>query len=533
MSLLDVRDLSVSYGNHRALADVSFDVSPGEIVALVGESGSGKSTAALAIMGLLPRGATQQGTISLGATDLGTLNERAWNAVRGREIGMIFQEPMSALNPMMTIGRQVAEVIRLHRGLPWRETQRDAADALAKVGLPASVVPPDRYPHQLSGGQRQRVAIAIAIAAGPRLLIADEPTTALDVTTQAQVIALLAGLVRDEGLGLLLVSHDLALVAETAQRIVVLKDGANVEAGPARDVLGCPQASYTQRLLERAKLNPLRNAPRIAEPLLQVRGLSRTYRSSFSFRSAQKAPAVEDVSFTVHRGESVGIVGESGSGKSTLLRAVLGLDHPDAGEVRIDGRSIVHARGSELRGLRRQVQAVFQDPNGSLDPRNKIERIVAEPLHLLVDPIAAAERRQRVAAVLEEVGLDQSYADRFPHQLSGGQRQRVAIARALIIRPALVVLDEAVTALDVSVRADILELLADLSERLGLAYLFVSHDVGVIRAITDRLLVMQGGRIVEEGNTATVLDAPRHPYTASLVAATPNLDRALLSLSDR
>ncbi len=522
MSLLGVDRLTVRYAGHSAVAELSLTLAAGEIVGIVGESGSGKSTAALAIIGLLPDSATTEGEVRIDGAALSLLDDAGRDRLRGAAVGMVFQEPMTALNPLMTIRAQVAETIRLHKGVTRRAAARAAERVLDGVGLPADRVPPDRYPHQLSGGQRQRVAIAIAIAAGPRLLIADEPTTALDVTTQAHIMALLRRLVADEGMGLLLVSHDLALVAECADRVIVMKDGRAVEEGPARDVLRAPRHEYTRALLGKLRHVPARAAPPAVEaPLLEVDGIRRVY--------GRDKVAVDGASFVVRRGETLGIVGESGSGKTTLLRTVLALDRPQAGDVRLHGQSLTLARGRDLRRLRRDIQAVFQDPYGSFDPRHRIGRIVAEPLHLLDAPPGAAERRDRVAAALAQVGLTAAHAERYPHEFSGGQRQRIAIARALIVEPALIVLDEAVSALDVSIRADVLDLLADLSTRLGIAYLFVSHDLSVMRAVADRLVVMHEGRIVEQGPTAEIMAAPRDSYTASLLAATPDLDRALAS----
>jgi len=518
MSLLSIEGLTVAYGGQVAVRDVSLAVAPGEIIALVGESGSGKSTVALAAMGLLPGSATTGGRITVAGQALDRLGPRDLDRLRGRTVSMIFQEPLTALNPAMRIGAQVAEAIRLHGRVSRREADARAGEVLARVGLPAEVAPPSRYPHELSGGQRQRVAIAIAIAAGPDLLIADEPTTALDVTTQAHVLALLRRLVAEDGMGLLLVSHDLAVVAGMADRIFVMKDGALVEEGPAAGLLADPRQPYTRTLVASARHRPARAAPPESAPLLEVCGVSRRHGALL---------AVDDASFTVGRGETVGLVGESGSGKTTLLRTILALDPPQAGDVLLGGESIVQARGAALRRLRRNVQAVFQDPGGSLDPRHRVERIVAEPLHLLDQRIDPAERRRRVEQALGQVGLSGADADRFPHQFSGGQRQRIAIARALIVEPALVVLDEAVSALDVSVRAGILDLLADLSARLGLSYLFVSHDLAMMRHVADRLVVLRKGRIVEQGRTADILARPAHAYTAELLAATPDLDAAL------
>ena len=518
MSLLSIEGLTVAYGGQPAVHGLTLTVAPGEIVALVGESGSGKSTVALATMGLLPGSATIEGAVTVAGQELGGFAPRDLDRLRGRTVSMIFQEPLTALNPAMRIGAQVAEAIRLHARVSRGEAAVRAAEVLARVGLPTEVAPPSRYPHELSGGQRQRVAIAIAIAAGPSLLIADEPTTALDVTTQAHVLTLLRRLVAEDGMGLLLVSHDLAVVADMADRIFVMKDGELVEQGASGSLLASPREAYTRTLVASARHAPTRSAPREGAPLLEVRGITRRHGALV---------AVDDASFTVGRGETVGLVGESGSGKTTLLRTILALDPPQAGDVLLGGESIVRARGALLRRLRRDVQAVFQDPGGSLDPRWRVERIVAEPLHLLDERVDASERRRRVEQALEQVGLASGDADRFPHQFSGGQRQRIAIARGLIVEPALVVLDEAVSALDVSVRAGILDLLADLSGRLGLSYLFVSHDLAMMRHVADRLVVLREGRIVEQGRTADILARPAHAYTAELLAATPDLDAAL------
>jgi len=528
MSLLSIRDLTVSYAGRPAVRGVSLSVARGEIVALVGESGSGKSTVALAALGLLPPSAEAVGEIRIDGRPMADLPPAEQDRLRGGTLSMVFQEPMGALNPRMRIGAQVAEAIRIHHRIGRAEAGRRAAETLARVGLPPDAAPPSRYPHELSGGQRQRVAIAIAIAAGPALLIADEPTTALDVTTQAHVLALLGRLVREDALGLLLVCHDLAVVAEVADRVLVMKDGAIVEEGTVSEVLARPAAAYTRALIAAAAHAPASPAQAPGAPLLEVRQLVRRWPGMRTgLRRAPPRSALQDVSFTLAERETVGLVGESGSGKTTLLRTLLALDPPQGGDVLLRGQSIVRARGAALRRLRRDIQAVFQDPAGSLDPRQRIERIVAEPMHLLDTAPSAAERRRRVEEALEQVGLAPADADRFPHQFSGGQRQRIALARALIIRPRLIILDEAVSALDMSVRAGILDLLADLRDRLGLAYLFVTHDMAMIGKMADRLIVLQAGRIVEQGPAQDVVRAPRHPYTAALLAATPDLDKAL------
>ncbi len=446
--------------------------------------------------------------------------------IRGREIGLVFQEPMTALNPLMTIGDQIAECAQIHRSLPRDAARILARETLDRVGLPAAEVSLSRYPHELSGGQRQRVAIAIAIVLGPKLLLADEPTTALDVTTQAEILELLKSLVRERSMALVLVSHDLAVIARMADRIAVMKDGAIVENDDAVTVLARPQATYTRQLLADSMPRIRKRGAAVStQVFVQATNIVRDYprpRSTFWSRPAPHR-ALDGVSLSISRGEIIGLVGESGSGKTTLLRALLALDRPKAGNVVLDGESFTHARGRDLRRMRRRIQAVFQDPFASFDPRQRVEQIVAEPFHLLDTRIPRAMQRSRVDAMLERVGLASTDARRFADEFSGGQRQRIAIARALIVEPDIVVLDEAVSALDVTIRASILELLADLSDRLGVAYLFVSHDLTMVRAIADRVAVMQRGRIVEEGPVETVFGAPRHPYTAALLAATPAL----------
>lgn len=511
--------LSLHIHGTAILRDVSLDIAPGEIMGLVGESGSGKSMTALAIMGLLPQGARATGTINLDGTDLLTQSEAQLCAVRGDRIGMIFQEPMTALNPVQTIGEQVAETLIIHSRASRAEARRIARDRLDRVGL--SQIALDRFPHELSGGQRQRACIAAAIALNPRLLIADEPTTALDVTTQAQILDLLKSLVADEGMSLLLITHDLAVVAEMADRIGVMQAGQIVEMGPTQHVLAERRHPYTAALFAASSHRPSRAPQPAPEPLLQVENVVRSYPAPRSgLRRGAPIEAVKDVSFTLHKGESLGLVGESGCGKSTLTRAILGLDPIQSGDIQLFGQSIVPQMP---RALRAGIQVVFQDPYGSFNPRWRVARIVAEPFHLLPNPPQGADRRDRVAEALRAVRLSPDDMDKYPHEFSGGQRQRIAIARALITRPKILVLDEAVSALDVSVRARILDLLAELQGELGLSYLFISHDLTVVRAITDRVLVMQAGRIVEEGPTARVLDAPKHPYTHQLITAAPRL----------
>ena len=519
MTLLTLDQLSVSIGASHILDRVTLTLTEGEILGLVGESGSGKSMTALAIMGLLPHRASATGSIRLGETDLLRLSERDLCALRGNEIGMIFQEPMTALNPLMTIGDQVAETLMVHRKMPRAEALAIARERLDRVGLRAPRFPLTLYPHELSGGQRQRVAIALAIALRPRLLIADEPTTALDVTTQAEVLDLLRDLARDEGMALILITHDLAVVAGMADRVAVMKSGRIVEDAATEPLFRTPREGYTRALLA-ASTHRARPAPRAtAAPLLTVENATRIYRlpRPSAFAPHPELRAVDGVSFTVQAGESLGLVGESGCGKSTLTRAILGLDPLQAGSIHLGG----HPVSPEMPpALRADVQVVFQDPYGSFNPRQRVERLVAEPFHLTGRP---ADWRDRVAEALREVGLSPDDRHRFIHEFSGGQRQRIAIARALIIRPRLIVLDEAVSALDVRVRAQVLDLLAALQQSHDLAYLFISHDLSVVRNVTTRCLVMAHGKLIEDGPTETLFDAPRHPDTRRLIEAAPHI----------
>ena len=551
--LLVVEDLSVSIGGAPIIQHLSFRVEAGEIVGLAGASGSGKSMTALAIMRLLPPRARLSGAVYLNGAAITTRSEAELQGMRGRDIGMVFQEPMTALNPLMPIGDQVAETVLLHGAAGRRRANTLAREALDAVGLEGEAGALDRYPHELSGGQRQRVAIAIAVVLRPALLIADEPTTALDVIAQAHILTLLRELVTQRRMGLILVSHDLAVIARVAHRLMVMNDGKIVEErsldgdGPAqiRRSLRHLRHPYTRALLAAVEL-PMKRAAAVtaadataaadvpatgedtALPVLEVRGLIREYRRARRslWRAGTAFRAVDDVSLTLRAGENVGLVGESGSGKSSLLRAILALDRLQGGDVRLLGEPFSTATGARLKRLRRSIQVVFQDPYGSFDPQWSVERLISEPYYLMDAPPSAAERRRRVAVVLEQVGLAAADGLRYPHEFSGGQRQRIAIARALITEPAVIAFDEAVSALDVVVRAQILELLEELSQRLNLAYLFVSHDLNVVRAIADRVYVMLEGRIVEHGPTAELFSSPQHEYTRALIAATSQLSPA-------
>ena len=522
MSLLAIDRLSLAIHGAPILRDVSFSVDQGQIVGVIGESGSGKSMTACAVMGLLPAGARATGRVLFEGRDLLSTSEAEMCALRGAGIGMVFQEPMTALNPVQTIGAQVAETVLIHRAGTRAQAMARAREVLERVGLPADRFPLSRYPHELSGGQRQRVVIAMAIALRPRLLIADEPTTALDVTTQAQILRLLKRLVAEDGMGLMLITHDLGVVADMADEMVIMKDGEVVERGAGQGFFGRMKHPYTRALFEASSHVPRRAAQAEDRALLEVKGVSRDYapaRTSL-LAPARRFRAVDGVSFTIRRGESLGLVGESGCGKSTLARAILGLEEVQEGEILLDGAPVFSGHHVNL-AVRRRMQVVFQDPYGSFNPRWKVARLVAEPFHLL--GARPPDWREQVAEMLENVGLAAADMEKYIHEFSGGQRQRIAIARALILRPELVILDEAVSALDVSIRAQILDLLADLSGRFGLTYLFISHDLSVVRAITDRVLVMRAGRIVERGRTQEVFENPQHDYTKTLIAAAPKL----------
>jgi peptide/nickel transport system ATP-binding protein len=525
--LLEVIELSVAIGGARIIKSVSLEVRAGEILGLVGASGSGKSMTALSIMRLLPSEASSTGITRLNGETLSLKSEAQMRAIRGRDIGMVFQEPMSALNPLMRIGDQVAETVRSHRRVSERQAQGLAREALNLAGLQGEQGALDRLPYELSGGQRQRVAIAMAMVLSPQFLIADEPTTALDVITQAQVLLLLQGLVRTRNMGMILVTHDLAVMAQLADRVAVMHQGEIVEQSSAADILRRPGNAYAAALLAASELPPKRAGARQdrTNAVLQVRGIVREYprRRTSLWHPPKPLRAVDEVTLCVQSGETVGLVGESGSGKSSLLRVILALEPAQAGEVTLLGETLSRARGATLSRLRRSIQVVFQDPYGSFDPRWTVEQLIGEPFFLLSSPLSNVERRRKVARVLEQVGLSAADAQRLPREFSGGERQRIAIARALITEPAVIAFDEAVSALDVLLRAQVLALLADLAERLKVAYLFVSHDLHVIRAIADRVYVMQQGRIVEAGTAAAVFDSPRHSYTQALVAAYPKL----------
>ena len=524
--LLSVENLVLTLppGRERAhaVSDVSFTVAAGEIVCLVGESGSGKSVCAQAVMGLLPPAIqVAAGRLMFDGADLARLSPAGWRAVRGRRIAMVFQEPMTALNPVMRVGRQVAEMMEAHGLHPPPGRRARVLAALAEVGLPDPAAAARAYPHQLSGGQRQRAMIAMALAAGPALLVADEPTTALDVTTQRQILALIHGLQQRRGMGVLFITHDLGVVRDIAGRVVVMREGRVVEAGAAADVLGRPQHAYTRALIAAmpGAVPPDRPAHGGA-PVLEIERLCKTYVTRAGlFAPRRVVHAVQDVSFTIHRGETLGVVGESGSGKSTLARLVTRLLEPDHGAIRLGGADLGAARGDALRRLRRRIPLVFQDPFAALNPRRRVGAAITDGA--VAGGLPRHEARAAAGRLLAQVGLDPRSADRYPHEFSGGQRQRICIARALAMQPDLIVADEPVSALDVSVQAQVLALLEELKTRLRLSMLFITHDLNVAAQVCDRVAVMHRGRIVEIGPAADVLGHPQHAYTQALLAAAP------------
>ena len=540
--ILTVRNLCVDartpQGRRRVLDDISFDLNAGETLCIAGESGSGKSVTSLSIMGLLPKASLQvaSGNIRLGDKDLVALSNRAMRSVRGGDVAMVFQEPMTSLNPVMSIGAQLTEAIREHQG-----SEGGMADAIARRMLDAvHITDPARrlsqYPHELSGGVRQRVMIAMALSCRPKVLIADEPTTALDVTVQAQILKLMRELKQEFGASIILITHDMGVVAEMADRVAIMQNGRIVEQGEALAIFERPSQTYTQELLAavprlgahagtegppRVSAQAASVVPVSASPILHVRNLNVTYGSAarWLFKGKQPLAAVDDVSFALRPGETLGLVGESGSGKSTTGKAVLGLI-PFTGDVVIDGRNIAGLHARQMQPVRRSAQMIFQDPYASLDPRMAVGAAIAEPL-IIHGLGGRSERDDRVADLLRRVGLQPDAATRYPHEFSGGQRQRICIARALALQPKLIVADESVAALDVSVRARVLDLMLELQETMGLAYLFISHDMAVVERMSHNVAVMRGGRIVEMGTRRAVFENPQDDYTRALMAAVP------------
>jgi peptide/nickel transport system ATP-binding protein len=528
-AVLSIRNLTVALpaGADRphALEDVSLDLKADEILCVVGESGSGKSMTAGAILGLLPEGVSaQSGEILLESEDLLRFSDADMRKIRGARIGMIFQEPMTALNPLRTIGDQIAEMFRTHTDLGSSEIMKRVLDLLRDVHIPDPESARRAYPHELSGGQRQRAMIAMALALEPRVLIADEPTTALDVTTQAQILKLIRELQQRKGTAVLFITHDFGVVAEIADRVAVMQSGRVVEEGRADEILNRPQHPYTKALI--AAVPPLvPPAPQVvaSEPILRIEHVSKTYRKGgLLARNRRVTHAVQDANLVLPRGGTLGIVGESGSGKSTLARCIVRLLDPDTGSIRLGNTDLASLSRKEMRSETRRIQMVFQDPFASLNPRRRAGELVAQGP--IIHGEAPAKAYARAKELFALVGLDPSATERYPHEFSGGQRQRIGLARALALEPEVLVADEPVSALDVSVQAQVLRLLADLRSRLGLSMVFITHDLRVAAQICDRIAVMKSGVVVEEGTTAEVFAAPRHPYTQALLASVPGRD---------
>ena len=525
--LLIVKNLTLQSTQKPLLKDVSFSIAKGEIFALVGESGSGKSLTSLTIMRLLPQAVkVTGGEIVLEDLSLFALTESQMQRVRGRRIAMIFQEPMSALNPVMTIGEQVAEALRLHFDLKESDIRARVIALFEEVALPDAAARYGWYPHQLSGGQKQRVMIAMALACEPELLIADEPTTALDVTVQAQVLDLLKEIRQKRGLSILFITHDLAVVAQMADRIAVMKEEEIVETADAAHFFTSPSHPYTKRLLQDALGITPQPRETKREPLLQIEDLKVYFplKKGFFRRKVGYTKAVDGVSLQISRGSTLALVGESGSGKSTLAQAILALVPVTGGHIRYRGRDITHLSEAERKSYRQKIQVIFQDPFAALDPRMRIGEIIKEGMESLgVGPRDKAGQRKYIENILQTVELDPAFIDRYPHTFSGGQRQRIGIARALAVKPELIICDEPTSALDVTVRAQILRLLKTLQEETGVSYLFITHDLSIVPTIADHVAVMQAGKLVEVGETEILLDSPVHPYTRTLLAAAPKL----------
>jgi microcin C transport system ATP-binding protein len=523
--LLSVRDLVVEFHQGgrvtTAVDGVSFDIAAGETLALVGESGSGKSVSALSVMRLLPPAAViPRGTIAFKGKDLAKATDAELRAVRGNDISIVFQEPMTSLNPLHTIERQVGEILKVHRGMSEAKAKARTLELLDKVGIRDAESRLSAYPHQLSGGQRQRVMIAMALANEPDLFIADEPTTALDVTVQAQILQLLADLQRETGMAMLFITHDLGIVRRIARRVCVMTRGKIVEQGVTEEIFARPQHSYTRHLLAaEPKGDPPQSNP--AAPVVMGADALKVWfpiRRGFLRRTVGHVKAVDGVDVAVREGQTLGVVGESGSGKTTLGLALMRLISSE-GRIAFLGRDIQGRRFKEMLPLRRDMQIVFQDPFGSLSPRMSIGEIVGEGLKVHASALSAGERDRRVAQALEEVGLDAATRNRYPHEFSGGQRQRIAVARAMVLEPKFVMLDEPTSALDMSVQAQVVDLLRDLQRRRDLAYLFISHDLKVVRALANDIIVMRAGKVVEQGAAAEVFDRPKSDYTRALMAA--------------
>lgn len=537
--LLKVNDLSVSFhsgeSEFQAVREVSFEVRKGETLGIVGESGSGKSVTARSIMRLLasPPSQMKNGEILFKGVDLANKTQKEMESIRGRDIGMIFQDPMSSLNPTIKVGKQISESLIKHQKVSKKEAKKQAIAMMERVGITRSEIRYNQYPHEFSGGMRQRVMIGIALACRPELLIADEPTTALDVTIQAQILNLMKDMQDQLGTSIILITHDLGVVAGMCDRVVVMKEGQIVETGTTTEIFANPKHPYTIRLLnalprldQKKKPKPASLVPRDLEddqPLLEVKSL----RQHFNLGKGNTLKAVNDISFHIRQGETLGVVGESGSGKSTTGRAILRLHEPTGGDVLFKGVPLNRLSASEMKTMRRHMQIIFQDPYASLNPKMRIMDIIGEALDIHQLAGTASQREKRVEELLEMVGLDPTHAQRYPHEFSGGQRQRIGIARALAVEPEFIVCDEPLSALDVSIQAQIVQLLEELQQRLGLTYLFIAHDLSMVKHISDRVAVMYNGKIVELAESEELYSNPQHAYTKALLSAIPVPDPAV------
>lgn len=523
-NLLSVQNLKISFGNKPVVNGVSFNLAQGETLCLVGESGSGKSLTSLSVMGLLPEPAQMTAdSIEFESFDMLNMSEDDKRPLRGREISMIFQEPMTALNPVMTVGKQVAEVFEIHTKLSKKEIKKKVLELFEKVKIPNPQRRYNDYPFQLSGGQRQRVMIAMALAMKPKLLIADEPTTALDVTVQGEILNLIKNLQKEMGMAVLFITHDFGVVSEMADNVVVMKDGKVVESGAVNSVMESPKHAYTQKLLSAMpELVKDKKDEVLGDTFIEVNNVSKIFKVKEGgfFGKTKPFHALKNVSFSIKRGETIGVVGESGCGKSTLSRCLVRLYDLDEGVIRINGEDTTYFNKKQLKAMRREMQMVFQDPYSSLNPRMKVGETIGEGLkaHKLLNK---KERKVFVEGLLKEVGLPKESYDKYPHQFSGGQRQRIGIARALALRPALIIADEAVSALDVSVQKQVLDLMQKLKGKYNLSYMFVSHDLRVVSQVSDRVIVMKDGEVVEQGPAYDIFKKPKHPYTKQLLAAIP------------